>query len=127
MKTNNSEPDAATLRHRARTKGREDFFPTKQYEYDGSGISKREWIATQLLAGMLPMAPLASYEEDSLVAAAVGLAEKLLERLAETDEIDLLPPGETVFIPTDNEATDMDDENEPEFEERDTEYLNLPF
>ena len=119
--------DAQLPRQRARTKGREDFFPTSLYEYDGSGITKKEWMATQLLAGMLPLGgPLASYEEDSLVEAAVNLATKLLIRLVETDGIDLLPPGEPVFIPSDLDAADMGDEEEddaPDFDERDTEDL----
>ena len=136
MKNHNSEPaiprDLRTPRQRARTKGREKFAPVLP-DYDGSGITKREWIATQLLAGMLPRGPLASYEEDSLVEAAVALTGKLLERLIETDGIDLLPPGEPVFegggaffIPSDLDAADTDDEDdEPDFD--DTEDLDIPY
>ena len=123
--------DLRSPRQRARTKGREKFAPVLP-DYDGSGITKREWMATQLLAGMLPRGGfLAGYEEDPLVQAAVSLAGKLLERLIETDGIDLLPPGEPVFensgaffVPSDLDAADMDGEDdEPDFDERDTEDL----
>ena len=83
--------DAQLPRQRARTKGREDFFPTSLYEYDGSGITKKEWMATQLLAGMLPLG--GGYQEDFLVETAVNLATKLLIRLVETDGIDCCHPA----------------------------------